>query len=111
MVKQAIEDAEENAKLNGMHMLTNNLSTSTRASGISTSPLSPSELPSSPHSTSSPLPLPPPDISNVQYVCGKAEEVMSNIELPWVRLGGIVGIVDPPRGGLRKLNVTYASTL
>lgn len=52
----------------------------------------------------SPLISPPffPGISNVEFVCGKAEDVMPTIDLPWAKQGGIIGIVDPPRGGLRK---------
>lgn len=50
----------------------------------------------------SPSPPLPPGVSSAEFVCGKAEEVMSEVQLPWVRQGELVGIVDPPRGGLRK---------
>lgn len=106
MVKQAIEDAEENAKLNGM-LLSPPLGPRFSLLPLPTQESEPYPSHYCPHFTPLPLPLSPSpsDISNVQYVCGKAEDVMSKIELPWVRLGGIVGVVDPPRGGLRKFKI------
>ena len=56
----------------------------------------------SPFPLLSSLPSPPPGVSNAVFVCGKAEDVMSGVQLPWVRNGELIGIVDPPRGGLRK---------
>ena len=33
---------------------------------------------------------------------------MPTIDLPWARKGGIIGIVDPPRGGLRKSHIFFS---
>ena len=49
-----------------------------------------------------PLPPPPTGVTNASFICGKAEDVMGDIVLPMASRGDIIGIVDPPRGGLRE---------
>lgn len=43
------------------------------------------------------------DITNVEFHCGKAEDVLPNI-LKRFANEKVVAIVDPPRAGLRKLH-------
>ena len=42
-------------------------------------------------------------MSGAQFIAGKAEEVMpGRLDLPLAGLGEVVGVVDPPRNGLRE---------
>ena len=42
-------------------------------------------------------------ITNAEFLCGKAEDVLpKHLERPPGRRGEVIGVVDPPRGGLRK---------
>ena len=42
------------------------------------------------------------DISNSEFVCGKAEDVMPELQRDMKFWEEAVGVVDPPRAGLRK---------
>ena len=42
------------------------------------------------------------DISNCEFVCGKAEEVMPELQKGMKFWEESVGVVDPPRAGLRE---------
>lgn len=42
------------------------------------------------------------DLSNIEYTCGKAEDVLPDIMNDLKDCEDIVGIVDPPRPGMRK---------
>ena len=52
-----------------------------------------------------------PGVSNVNFVCGRAEDVMQDIRLPASSYGKVVGIVDPPRAGLRESTVGQPVTV
>ena len=42
-------------------------------------------------------------ISNAEFLCGKAEDVLQkHLEKSLGGRGEVIGVVDPPRGGLRK---------
>ena len=42
------------------------------------------------------------DVSNSEFVCGKAEDVMPELQKNMKFWEEAVGVVDPPRAGLRK---------
>lgn len=42
------------------------------------------------------------DVSNSEFVCGKAEDVMPQLQKDMKFWEEAVGVVDPPRAGLRK---------
>ena len=42
------------------------------------------------------------DVSNSEFVCGKAEDVMPQLQRDMKFWEEAVGVVDPPRAGLRK---------
>ena len=42
-------------------------------------------------------------ITNTEFICGKAEDVMPDLQHPYALRGEVIGVVDPPRGGLRTL--------
>ena len=44
------------------------------------------------------------DVSNSEFVCGKAEDVMPQLQKDMKFWEEAVGVVDPPRAGLRKYN-------
>ena len=41
-------------------------------------------------------------VSNAQFVCGKAEDIIVDVFKNMPRKTKIIGIMDPPRAGLRK---------
>ena len=48
-------------------------------------------------------------ITNTEFLCGKAEDVLpKHLERPPGGRGEVIGVVDPPRGGLRKLLLVCA---
>ena len=46
------------------------------------------------------------DVSNCEFVCGKAEDVMADLQKDVKFWEESVGVVDPPRAGLRKIYFT-----
>ena len=40
-------------------------------------------------------------VTNAEFVCGKVESVIKD-QLWRIASGNVIGILDPPRGGLRK---------
>ena len=42
-------------------------------------------------------------LKNVEFHCGKAENIMKNV-IGGYKYSNVVAVVDPPRGGLRKLH-------
>ena len=43
-------------------------------------------------------------MTNAQFVCGKAEDIIVDVFKNMPRKTKIIGIMDPPRAGLRKYN-------
>ena len=43
----------------------------------------------------------------MEYHCSKAEDIIGQLTRPLQRNTDVVAIVDPPRGGLRKLTIKY----
>ena len=41
-------------------------------------------------------------VTNAQFVCGKAEDIIVDVFKNMPRKTKIIGIMDPPRAGLRK---------
>ena len=42
-------------------------------------------------------------VTNCEFVCGKAEDVMADLQKDVKFWEEAVGVVDPPRAGLRKI--------
>ena len=43
------------------------------------------------------------DVTNVEFICGKAEDVLPSLMREMtIKEQNVIGILDPPRGGLRK---------
>ena len=42
-------------------------------------------------------------ITNIEFICGKAEDVLPTITNRFTGHANVVAVVDPPRAGLRKV--------
>ena len=69
--------------------------------------------PSLPLSSSLPLsfslPPSPSDVSNAEFICGKAEDVLPDKMTKEDSPAEVVGIADPPRAGLREWQASLLS--
>ena len=90
MVEQAVDDARVNASLNGEIV------------GLSNVPYTYKGQPSHCKHHIMYVFLDCADISNSEFVCGKAEDVMPQLQKDMKFWEEAVGVVDPPRAGLRQ---------
>ena len=96
MVEQAVDDARVNATLNGEIV---KLIIMKRFSNV---PCTCKGLPSHCKLHIMHVFLDCADVSNSEFVCGKAEDVMPQLQKDMKFWEEAVGVVDPPRAGLRK---------